>query len=294
MPLPDAFSAYLRDRRNDEARGMLAATLEGHGYRLEARLLERWGGELTETEVDLEGSPWSGRRAWVGSVLPPRPRAGDIWLDTCELTPMLLLPRKLDADPSEYAPGVLERLTPFVAWLALRPVATWQFVAFLDLARTVSRQVQIPPRVEPLDAERILAGRDDDAPVTSVMPEEARLYATWFGKGMPDREDWQAATAALSPEELAALWGSVGREWNGAVTEGVYAVVTPETIEIDPREVLDEDPPLHSADRILYGELETPSDVTFRTHVSTQVGLRTGSDPLSILDVDVVDGADRD
>jgi hypothetical protein len=237
---------------------------------------------------------WSGRRAWVGSVQPDAPAAGDVWLDVCELTPMLLLPREPPADPSQYAPGVLERLGPFVAWMSLRPVARWQLGGFLNTARFAPHAVQIEPPVPAFDRRRLLAGEEDE-PATRVLPGEAILYASWFWKGLSGRDDWEAAGAALTPEELAALWGPLRREWAGSITEGIYSVVTPETVDVDPDDAYDEDPELSDPDRIVYGELETPDDVGLRTHVNTQVGLRAGgADPLSILTVQLLDAVNRD
>jgi hypothetical protein len=71
--------------------------------------------------------------------------------------------------------------------------------------------------------------------------------------------------------------------------------VSPDTVTADIHAALGDDEHLGKPDRLILGELETPSDVAFRTAVSTQVGLLgAGSDPLSILDVEVVDGVERD
>jgi hypothetical protein len=291
--LTEAFRRFLRDRSDKAARGALVEALEAGGHRLEARLIAHWDGGLLATDIDLEGVAWSGRRAWVGPVLPDAPAAGDVWLDVCELTPMLLLPRQPPEDPSEYAPGVLERLTPFVAWLSLRPVGRWQVAAFMAEARFAPRRVQIAPPVRVLDPERLLAG-DEAGPVTRILPDEAGLYASWFGKGLSSREAWQAAQAALTSEELVALWGPLRREWAGSVVEGVSSIVTPETADLDIRDAYDEDLGFSGPQRIFYGEFEAPADVGLRTHVNTQVGLRGGgTDPLAILDVQLLDAVDR-
>lgn len=289
-----AYSRFLTDRYDTTARHQLVDALEAAGYRVEAYLLARWDGGVMLTEIRLDDVVWSGRRAWVGPVLPAQPEAGEIWLDVCELVPMLLLPREPPDDPSEYAPGVLERLTPFVSWLSMRPVERWQVAGLLSVARIAPREVQITSPVRPLDRERLLAG-DETEPATRALPGEATLYATYFWKGLASREDWEAARAALVPEELAALWGPLRREWNGAVTEDIYSVVTPETIDVDPEEAYEEDPELRAPDRILYGEFEGPADVGFRTGINTQIGLRTGGgQQLAMLDVQLRDRADRD
>lgn len=294
MSLTDRFVEFLRARDDAAALAALAGELEHAGHVLEGVLLERWGAGSAVTQVDLEDYVWSGHRAWIGATLPEAPAAGDLWLDVCELVPMILLPRQIEGDPSEYAPGVLERLTPFVSWLSLRPVAKWQFGAFLELARLARHRVQIEPALRTLDPERILAGSELE-PVTGVTPDEAALYATWLGKGKADLDDWRAAAACLRPEELGALWGPLRREWAGAVDDGLYVVVTPETLDVDPDEALEADPELQRPDRLVYGELEAPEDVGFRTSVSTQLGLlRATADPLSILDVQLLDVLHRD
>jgi hypothetical protein len=293
VPLTDAFRRFQADRHDASVRRSLVDALEAGGHRLEARLLSRWDGRPMRTGIDLDDFVWSGRRAWIGPVLPHDAEAGDVWLDVCELMPMLLLPREPPDDPSEYAPGVLERLTPFVAWMGMRPVMRWQLGGMLALARVAPRRVQVTPPVRVLDRQRLLGG-DETGAVTRMLPGEAGLHASWFWKGLATREDWQAARAALSPEELAALWGQPRREWNGTVTEGIYSVVTPDTVDVEPEDAYDADPDLSDPDRILYGEFEAPSDVTFRTHVNTQVGLQSGgADPLSFLDVQLLDAADR-
>lgn len=294
MSLTDRFVDFLRARDDAAARVVLARELQRVGHVLESFLLERWAAGEAVTEVDLEDFVWSGRRAWIGAMLPEAPAAGDLWFDVCEVVPMILLPRQIEGDPSEYAPGVLERLTPFVSWLSLRPVAKWQFGAFLELARLARRPVQVEPPFRVFDPERILAGNELE-PLTRVTAGEAALYATWLGKGKADLESWRTAAAFLRPEELAALWGPRRREWAGDVDEGLHVVVTPETFDVDPDELLEDDPELQAPSRLVYGELEAPEDVGFRTSVSTQLGLfRATADPLSILDVQLIDVLRRD
>ena len=293
MALSANFEQYLRKRRSDATRRALAAALEADGYRLEAALLERCDEGMPITTVDIGDGVWDDRRAWVGTHLPESATTGDIWLDVCELTPMVLVPWHLDPpDPAEYAPGVLERLPAHVAWLALRPVLGWQFAAFLRVARTKRNRTRVRQRLKPLDGHRILAD-GEHAPVRSLMYEEAGLYATWFWKRTARRSDWQAAVAAFSHGEVAALWGPPHREWAGSVVEGIASVVSPDTVEADPHEALDDEEHWRRPDRILYGEFEAPPDVTTRTAVSIQSGLGTGENPLSVLDIGLGDFVDR-
>jgi hypothetical protein len=198
---------------------------------------------------------------------------------------MILLPREFDDELSD---ELRARLTPFVGWLSLRPVAGWQFAGLLDVAPLAARVVQLEPPVPTLDRARLVPAAEDQ-PVRGALADEAMLYATWFGKGLANYETWQAATATLTPEELAALWGPLAREWADSVGEGVRSVISRETAD-DPRDRYEDDPDEDS----FYGDFAAPEDVGFRTAVSSQLGLGTYvDDPLSVLDVKVLEAVKR-
>jgi hypothetical protein len=283
MHLSDAYAAWLRD---GTAPATLAGALRAHGYALEAALLDRWAAGEPETVVDVDDLVWSGRRATIAPTLPEHASAGDLWLDLRELVPMLLLGRDLPDDLPEHLKG---QLPPFVGWIALRPVARWQFAGMLEVAPIAARVVQIEPPLATLDRARLLRGPEDQ-PVRGALADEALLYASWFGKSLADSELWQAANAQLTREELAALWGPLGREWGDSVDEGVRAVISRETADEEPSERYEEDPD----DGSFFGDWGVPEDAGFRTAVNAQLGLRPPvGDPLSVLDVKLEEGVSR-
>ena len=84
---------------------------------------------------------------------------GDVWLDTCQLTPRLLVPRENndddgggggDGDGGGGGGGAY-------AWLDLRPVHNWQYATLLALARFTPRETQLDPPLRLLDPLRAVA-----------------------------------------------------------------------------------------------------------------------------------------
>ena len=101
------YRRFLRDRGGKDE---LVAALAASGHALEAALLGEWSGGRLRTQA--RSGPYAGRRAWVGTTLPPEAREGDLWLDVVELMPMLLVPWSGLPRP--------------LGWIALRPVERWQ------------------------------------------------------------------------------------------------------------------------------------------------------------------------
>jgi hypothetical protein len=241
LTLTEAYTTFLRTR---EGKDDFVAALQRAGHSLEAELLMDWTSETVATETG------DGRRAWVGPTLPKQPEPGDLWLDVVEAMPMVHTP----------APG----------WLALRPVARWQFAGFLENART---------KGPALDRQRLLNGPETD-PITRVLREEASLYAQWFGKLVAERIDWQLASDFIDP---AALWGPVPREWSGEEWDDVYGVTDLDTLD------LEDDLP----DDLIFRAWEAPDDVTFRTIVPHRHGLITETAPAEAIGVALSDQAKR-
>src|SRR3954467_4906463 len=121
MSLSLAYISYLRDR-SDAAASALIGQLELNGYMLEGSLLHAYTRNPDSwTVIDVEGSAWSGRRAWLGPALPDDRRAGDIWFDALEIMPMILLPNLEDEEDA-----IQQSEPDLLSWMALRPVANWQ------------------------------------------------------------------------------------------------------------------------------------------------------------------------
>jgi hypothetical protein len=262
--LRECFRGYL-EAVTDEPRHAMAHALDAHDLATEAMLL-RHHVERGPDRLRIEQGRWAGRFAHVGPRVPAG-EAFDLWLDTCELSLMILLPRRPE-EIARLSPAHLATLTPFVSWLAVRPVACWQFAAFLDIA---PRETVVQPYQPPfalLDPARLTAG-DETASITRVTCSEAGLYLFWFGKQMPAQDDWQAATRALP----GAPWGEPPREWIGEsyFAEELMVAVSPTTVDVDPKDAVDTE---ETADRMIYSEWDAPDDVTFRSAVSTQLGLQ--------------------
>lgn len=296
MSLTERYIDYLRDRRDTSALGTLCAELEERGYQLEARLLQSYEEQgPSVVQIDLEESAWSGLRARIGPQLPQAERAGDIWFDTCELMPMILLPSAPLLPNEEYTAEALARIPPFEAWMALRPVANWQYAAFLNLAHVGPREVQLAPSFRLLDPDRVLQG-DETQPTTNLTQSEAEMYAHWFGKSVCGHGEWQAAARLLTREQIAVLWNGLTREWGGTFQEDVTVVVTPANMNLDLMEAWDNETGRDAADKIFYGEWSIPQKVGFRTRVLYETGLLSSAqaNPTSFDNVQLLDVLKRE
>ena len=202
---------------------------------------------------------------------------------------MLLLGRDLPDDLPEHLKG---QLPPFVGWISpatRRPLG--QFAGMLEVAPIAARVVQIEPPLATLDRARLLRGPEDQ-PVRGALADEALLYASWFGKSLADSELWQAANAQLTREELAALWGPLGR---GVGRQRQQKRASERSSRARP-------PTRNRPDAMRRtpttgrssGTWGVPEDAGFRTAVNAQLGLRPPvGDPLSVLDVKLEEGVSR-
>jgi hypothetical protein len=284
MNIEAAFTSYLRNRAPDDLR-QFSAALQNHGYGLEGSALSRFvdlGSHEAFISLPNDAAP---RPCWTGPKPPESLHAGQIWMDTLEAMPMILLPAE-PPDPNErYSPEALARFRPFRAWMALRPVANWQFGAFLVVALFCRRAATLDPPFRPFERERIIRSPETN-PVTGLIADEAILYANWFGKTISSEFEWQAAQRFLGPDGAERLWQVPRREWTGRYNQGVNTAASPENLNLDWVEEYDRDDPPPSQ-RIFYGEWEAPRDITFRTAVSTDYGLlrRPVDDPETPLNV---------
>src|SRR5205807_4239456 len=101
--------------------------------------------------LDGAAGPWAGRNCWAG----PHPRephaAGEVWLDTVEMMPMIVTPDE-QPDPNEsYSPEALASFRPYHGWMAMRATAVWQFAAFLNIAPFGRRTLQLDPPIRTFD-----------------------------------------------------------------------------------------------------------------------------------------------
>jgi hypothetical protein len=210
--LTDTFVEYLQSGAADPR--ALAAVLRSAGFSLEGAFLERAGSH---------GGWDDWPRVFVGRRPPDDATAGDVWVDSVEVMPMVLV----EAPTFRRDPAV--RLT----WHAIRPVMRWQFRAFAAVASIVERTVQVALPVTPLDPAR-LAG-DELLPITSITAGEAALYARWFGKVPGARNAWRGAAKTLGAERTAALWTPGLHEWTNercSADEGLRVRIGPDEVEL--------------------------------------------------------------
>jgi hypothetical protein len=264
MSLFAAHLAFLADPSAPAPAERLATALADAGFLLDSWLLEQHRRGVRSGTIALAGSPWAGRPFSIRLRPPVAAEAGHVWFDPLELAPMLLVPR-LDYD--ELPPPAQARVGRFVGWLGMRPVARWQLEMFLERAELKPHRVEIPPPVRLCDRTRLLNG-PETARATDLTPGEASMYAHWLGKGVAHLHIRQEAVAWLG-DAAAALWPDGKREWagNSMFDEGSWVVVSPETLDLDPRDEED----------MLLGDFDHARDIGFRTAVSTQIGLHEGA-----------------
>lgn len=284
MDLTDAYVGYLQDQANPATRAELSNALEKYGYILEVKLLREYEANGSGwSQILSDDSPWKSRRIFLDLQPPDEAAAGDLWFDPLEIVPMLLVPAEGPVPGERYAPEALARMQPYVGWMSLRPVANWQYAAFLRMARLEPRIVQLSPPLLLLDSKRILQGKPSD-PVNRLTCPEALLCASWFGKGLCGQDEWQAAARLLHRSLWEEMWEPLRREWAGAFSEGVYAVATPSNVVKDWDEFF-EDP--QSRKEMFFDEWQAPLEVGFRTAVQYQFGLlkQPWHDPGAMVDV---------
>jgi hypothetical protein len=280
--LRETFRRYLQEGALPGAAAPLAAALTARGLTEEGELLARYAafgagrypitGDATGTSLVHD--------VFVGPRPPAAAKAGDHWLDSCEVSLMILLPPYIEPDELEVmTEEAVQRMAAQLTWFSLRPVARWQFAAFLDVA-AISRK---EGRRSLLDAASILgpataAGGEEevedveeDQPVTQLSVRAASHYLGWFGKTFAGDQDFVAAEEhyGLSP------WSGVPREWVGeSAFNSDYAVaISALTFRTDPRETEDEHDPER---RMLFAPTEAHPDITFRSALRMVHGLTEG------------------
>jgi hypothetical protein len=278
MSLQRTYKSYLLNRTSTEIQESLVKSLLQHGYRLEAHLASIYFNDRQDTtEIQLDGCIWSGRKAWIGSMLPVNANPGDIWMDTIEMISMIFIPVPRE-EVAEWSEQLLQRRggDTNYAWISLRPVAKWQFQTFLQLAVRETYEPQVPPPFPVMDLDRIIDGNNMYSDAVNIIREEASIYALWFNKMTNSPVGWEYAYRFLNKEEFNFLWGVTKKEWiNYFVDETTSSICTPETFIFDISEYLESEDPekIKLAKSLTCNEWNFFHDVTFRTVVSSQIGL---------------------
>lgn len=260
MSLSELYIDLLRTR--DPSRGSALAGAIRASRPLEAHLLDRFAREGTGSITVGEGN-WRGRTAWIGPQLPKTSEAGQLWLDTIELTAMVSVAR--EPPGADWHPDAIKRWTPLVGWLALHPVAVWQYRAYLTMAK-----------VPDAASMRISRDAEETSPVTRVTGAEALSFADWMGKQLPSQLLWQGARGMLT-DSFDQMWGTSGKEWFGypEPDEDEATALSRQTLDADPYEERDAPRRLAPARRMLYGYRDSSPEIGFRTAVLDGIGLLT-------------------
>jgi hypothetical protein len=266
MTLTNAFYHYLTSGGQLDFLEPLSNELAIAEYWLEQSLLERYRQQGQGSGIiTVPHSRYLGRRAWVGPELPTEGTAGDIWLDIRELTPMMLIPN--EPHPwREVDPIITYR--PLHCWIACRPIATWQYQAYLALSTHNS-------------AELIQNNLEEPHPATNLTQSEARSYAQWCGKLLPDTIDWQAVQDFLPEVVIDEMWLGQKSEWSGAKSsydEDLVMTIKRNTLTEDPDDTLQAHEEGYAApdprgDRVFSNRTTSP-EIGFRTLVNMQFGLQ--------------------
>jgi hypothetical protein len=283
MSLQTNYSNFLKavlETKQPNNISSLLSCLQQEGYELVAYLLKIY---LDRGQTDLilqwKDKFLNGRKVWLGCGLPVGAEAGDLWFDPLELSVMTLLPREPFGEDVD--PRILARLTPFVSWMSLCPVAIWQFNAFLELA-----EIQIIESHGEWDNELFKRDRPASKNETTILSGfssvEAKTYANWFGKGVADQEDWQAIHQHFPNDIFRLLWGEEDHiELGGFFEEDYVILLREDTIFQDLDDEWDNEPELGEKSMFI-GKSQPLNAVFFRTHVSTQIGLIEGVMPFQL------------
>ncbi|WP_236143623.1 hypothetical protein [Nostoc sp. CMAA1605] len=265
MTLTNAFYGYLTSEDQSASLPSLSHALANAEYWLEHSLLEQYIQKGTSSEIiTVPHSRYLGRRGWVGFELPTDGAAGDIWLDMRELMPMMLIPS--EPHPWREVDPIIQ-YRPLYCWIACRPVARWQYQAYLATNADNSSEFSLEITEETHSA-------------TNLKLTNAKNYARWFGKMLPDTIDWQAVQEFLPEVVIDEMWLGQDREWSNARSyydDEMALVITRETLTQDPDELLQAYEAGNASDPKdeLVFSLETASPkIGFRTLVNMQFGLQ--------------------
>ena len=158
---------------------------------------------------------YRGRKVWVSTLPPSKAACGDIWYDTRELMPTILIPKL-----KVYSGRVSRPTGKASGWMSLQPVRRWQALAFCKLARVSwvrSFEAAVKfrnRRWEPVDGLQFSGG---------LIHAEARAYAGWLSKELQSVWSHNALYLALSVELHDLLVGQgAGKweEWTGDTFDG--------------------------------------------------------------------------
>lgn len=167
-----AHSNYLKDRSDRSCVEHLCAMLENAGLREYSELIWQYQqAGSPHLPMKAKSNPWTTASCYLGSYPPKVAESETIWFDVVELTPSVFS-------------GKL--------WIPLRPVYTWQFIAFLHCCEYATyyewdceyRTNSMDNKTKLLKSLSLIS--DPLSPVVNLQTAEACAYARWFHKQLFD------------------------------------------------------------------------------------------------------------
>lgn len=264
------YRTYLENGASPRHAAPLANELQARGLSEEGELLRAFSLHGAGT-YSFRSATLPGGEAFVGAR-PPIASPGAWWMDSCDLSLNILLAPYVDpGDWEVMTEEARQRAKRSLTWFAVRPVAVYQYLTFLEVA-----PIEYAPGKSSVQEMFDVASAGGISPITSLTVHAASLYLYWYGKTFSSDEDWMSIGQMLD----IAPWSSVPREWSGeSGFNSAYAVaISANTFRTDPADTEDEQDP---DKRMLFGESEARSDTTFRPVVRLAYGLRLSSTPSS-------------
>lgn len=253
------YQDYLDSKQDIELGKKLCKTLYQAGFKEESRVLNDYFNDGVKTNI------WKDRHCSVGPKLPFEVEVGDIWFDTVELMPMLLVPHPETDSKNRQC------------WIASHPVYVWQFKTFLKLANWHAIKEYFMNVSDLMSLERF-DKMNCMAYVTNLYHEEAVAYAHWFGKYLCGQFELEAARKFFNGEEFHQLLPSNLRLWDESecsLSEFVRIAVNKDTIDKISEEEFEQWEKIKGSksNSLLVAEWERSDDISFSTTVPLQVGL---------------------
>jgi hypothetical protein len=246
LHLADAFAAYLSSHRREEEALRLSQALECAQFHTEATAL-RFFFRPGQGSCRCAHERYTDLPCSVGVLPPSDANPGHMWFDVLELTWSVLVPNQEDVSVDS------------VGWLAIEPIKTWQFRAFLRLCKVSGLVTDFPFPAEYLREERFLLG---ETYVGNVYHDEAMAYAHWFGKGLVNQIDLQNAESYLNTAQMDRVLPRKMAVWDSSVdVEDLRLAIARETLHESPAMEVQrffQGTPMH---RMVFGEWECRHDI---------------------------------
>ena len=167
-----AYTEYLRDRSDIIKTEHLCTLLATSGFELYDELICQYiQARSPQHPIKSDFNPWSAADCYLGSYPPNSAERDTVWFDIVELTPSIFSGQR---------------------WIPLKPVYTWQFIAFLHCSQyTINSDWDYMYRIDSLDDKTELLKSlnhitEPLSPVVNIQLAEACAYARWFNKQLFD------------------------------------------------------------------------------------------------------------